>query len=160
MKHWVAGVLALLFVLGLAVPAIALDAGQSRVVIGANLDDDQIVQIYKDFGVERGTVPEIIVTNGEERAYLEGLVSEGKIGSVALSCVYITTKEDGAGLTLSTKNINWCSEEMYRNALTTAGIKDADVMVSAPFPVSGTAALTGIYLSLIHIYSISWLRYS
>ena len=34
---------------------------------------------------------------------------------------------------------------MYRNALITAGITDASVMISAPFPVSGTAALTGIY---------------
>ena len=34
---------------------------------------------------------------------------------------------------------------MYKNALTTAGITDADVKVTAPFAVSGTAALTGIY---------------
>lgn len=34
---------------------------------------------------------------------------------------------------------------MYINALTTAGITDAKVIVSAPFAVSGTAALTGVY---------------
>jgi uncharacterized protein YpuA (DUF1002 family) len=34
---------------------------------------------------------------------------------------------------------------MYINALVTAGIEDASVMVSAPHPVSGTAALTGVY---------------
>ena len=34
---------------------------------------------------------------------------------------------------------------MYMNALVTAGITDAEVKVSAPFDVSGTAALTGIY---------------
>ena len=34
---------------------------------------------------------------------------------------------------------------MYRNAFTTAGITDARVTVAAPFPVSGTAALAGIY---------------
>ncbi len=33
---------------------------------------------------------------------------------------------------------------MYRNALVTAGIKDAKIKVSSPFQVSGTAALTGI----------------
>jgi uncharacterized protein YpuA (DUF1002 family) len=33
---------------------------------------------------------------------------------------------------------------MYLNALTTAGVKDANIVVTAPFPVSGTAALTGI----------------
>ena len=34
---------------------------------------------------------------------------------------------------------------MYSNALETAGISDAQVIVSAPFPVSGTGALTGAY---------------
>ena len=42
-------------------------------------------------------------------------------------------------------NINYCTEDMYINALTTAGISDAQVIVSAPFPVSGTGALTGAY---------------
>ncbi|MBQ3131171.1 MAG: DUF1002 domain-containing protein, partial [Clostridia bacterium] len=46
---------------------------------------------------------------------------------------------------ISTHNINWCTEQMYINALTTAGITDAKVIVSAPFAVSGTAALTGVY---------------
>lgn len=145
MKKWIAGALALLFLLGLAAPAFALDAGLSRVAIGANLDDAQIAQVYADFGLERGSVQEIIVTNQDERAYLEGLVSEGKIGSVALSCVYITTLEPGSGLSISTNHINWCTEQMYANALTTAGITDARVVVTAPFDVSGTAALTGIY---------------
>ncbi len=145
MKKWIAAALAGLFLLALVAPVLALDAGQSRVVIGANLDEAQIEQVYADFGLERGSVSELIVTNAEERAYLEGLVSDKKIGSVALSCVYITTLEQGAGLSISSKNINWCSNEMYANALTTAGITDAQVMVTAPFAVSGTAALTGIY---------------
>lgn len=145
MKKWIAGALAFLFLLGLAAPALALDAGLSRVAIGANLDDAQIAQVYADFGLERGSVQEITVTNQDERAYLEGLVSENKIGSVALSCVYITTLESGSGLSISTKHINWCTEQMYANALTTAGITDARVVVTAPFDVSGTAALTGIY---------------
>lgn len=116
-----------------------------RVTIGADLDEDEIAAVYSDFGVERGTVTEIIVTNADERAYLEGIAPEKKIGSVALSCVYIEILEEGEGLNISTENINWCTSEMYTNALITAGITDAFVKVSAPFPVSGTAALTGIY---------------
>ena len=34
---------------------------------------------------------------------------------------------------------------MYVNALATAGITDAKVIVAAPFDVSGTAALTGVF---------------
>lgn len=145
MKKWIAAAMGLLFLLGLAAPALALTAGESRVVIGANLDDAQIAQVYADFGVERGSVTELLVTNAEERDYLEGLVSDSKIGNVSLSCVYIVAQEEGSGLSISSKNINWCSDEMYANALTTAGITDAKVMVTAPYDVSGTAALTGIY---------------
>ena len=121
------------------------DSGEVRVTIGANLDEAQIAQIYKDFGIERGSVTEITVTNADERAYLEGIAPERKIGSVALSCIYIKTLEEGEGLKISTNHINWCTSEMYMNALITAGITDAEVKVSAPFDVSGTAALTGIY---------------
>lgn len=125
--------------------AFAYEAGEARAVIGANLDQEQVAAVYKDFGIERGSVEEIIVTNADEREYLEGLVDDKKIGSVALSCVYITLLEEGSGLSISTNNINWCTEQMYVNALTTAGITDAKVIVSAPFAVSGTAALTGVY---------------
>ena len=125
--------------------AFAYEAGEARVVIGANLDQEQVAAVYKHFGIERGSVEELIVTNADERDYLEGLVDEKKIGNVALSCVYITLLEEGSGLSISTNNINWCTEQMYINALTTAGITDARVMVSAPFAVSGTAALTGVY---------------
>lgn len=125
--------------------ALALEMGQERVTIGADLDETQKAQIYIDFDVTKGSVTELKVTNAEERAYLEGLVSEQKIGNVALSCVYIKTLEKGAGLKVDTHNINWCSKDMYVNALTTAGITDAEVRISAPYAVSGTAALTGIY---------------
>lgn len=125
--------------------AFAYEAGEARAVIGANLDQAQVAGVYADFGIERGSVKEIIVTNADEREYLEGLVDEKKIGSVALSCVYIELLEEGSGLSIEANNINWCTEQMYINALTTAGITDAKVIVSAPFAVSGTAALTGVY---------------
>ncbi len=128
--------------------ALADEVGEEReqrVTMGANLDAEQRKNIYKDFGIEEGEIKELKVTNAEEREYLEGLVPDRKIGSVALSCSFITMLDDGKGLDVTTNNINWCTKEMYTNALITAGIYDAKVMVSAPFAVSGTAALTGIY---------------
>lgn len=116
-----------------------------RVTMGADLTDAQRAAVYADFGIEMGSVKELTVTNAEERVYLEGIVSERRIGSVALSCIYITTLPQGEGLTIELHNINYCTEDMYKNALTTAGITDAYVVVSAPFPVSGTGALTGAY---------------
>ena len=51
----------------------------------------------------------------------------------------------GAGMNVTTSNNTWCTPEMYISALATAGITDARIIVAAPFEVSGTAALTGIY---------------
>ena len=48
-------------------------------------------------------------------------------------------------LDVQVKNITWCTPDMYMNAMVTASITDANVRIVAPFDVSGTAALTGIY---------------
>ena len=128
-----------------AASALAVEPGEERVTLGENLNEEQITGIYNDFDLTRGDVKEITVTNDEEREYLAGLVPDKKIGKVALSSIYIMTLEEGQGLSVTTNNINWCTESMYINALITAGVSDASVKVSAPFPVSGTAALTGVY---------------
>ncbi len=147
MKRFLTALLALAMSFSLFVPvALAEDEdGEERVTMGADLTDRQREAVYQDFGIEEGSVTELSVTNREERSYLEGLVPDGKIGSVALSCIYIKTLPAGSGLTIELHNINYCTEDMYINALTTAGIADAQVIVSAPFPVSGTGALTGAY---------------
>lgn len=145
MKRILSLLLALCMAFSLCVPALAAHEGQERAVIGADLSESQILTVYEQFGLSRGSVTELQVTNAEERDYLEGLVSESVIGTRSISCVYIKVLAEGEGLTVSTSNISWCTEDMYRSALMTAGIDDAVVKVGAPFFVSGTAALTGIY---------------
>lgn len=130
-----------------AVPALAVDAGEARAVIGANLTEQQIADVYANFGVERGDVTELRVTNADERKYLEGCVDDSVIGTNSISCVYIEVLEEGEGLDVTTSNINWCTSQMYVSALATAGITDAKIIVAAPFEVSGTAALTGVYMA-------------
>ncbi len=146
MKRLVAAALAIVTCFALSAPAaLAADEGEECITMGADLTETQRAAVYADFGVEEGSVTELTVTNAEERSYLNGLVPDGKIGSVAISCIYIKTLAEGSGLTIELHNINYCTEDMYRNALSTAGISDAEVIVSAPFPVSGTGALTGAY---------------
>ena len=130
-----------------AVPALAVDAGEARAVIGANLTEEQISAVYSNFGVKRGDVTELRVTNADERKYLEGYVKDSVIGTNSISCVYIEVLEEGEGLDVTTSNINWCTSQMYVSALATAGITDAKIIVAAPFEVSGTAALTGVYMA-------------
>lgn len=133
--------------LGGACTALAVDEGEARAVIGANLTDEQISNVYTAFGIERGDITELRVTNADERKYLEGYVDDSLIGTRSISCVYIEVLAEGAGLEVETSNINWCTAQMYISALATAGITDANVIVAAPFEVSGTAALTGVYMA-------------
>lgn len=146
MKKLISALLAVCLLAG-AVSALAVDAGEARAVIGANLTDEQIADVYASFGVKRGDVTELRVTNADERKYLEGYVDESVIGTNSISCVYIEVLEEGEGLDVTTSNINWCTSQMYVSALATAGITDAKIIVAAPFEVSGTAALTGVYMA-------------
>ncbi len=119
--------------------------GEARVVMGADLSEEQRAQVYTAFGIESGSVRELTVTNAEERFYFEGKLPDEKLGHKAISCIYITALEKGKGLDIKTHNINYCTVEMYKNVLVTVGITDARIVVASPYPVSGTAALTGIY---------------
>lgn len=128
-----------------SVACFADSYSDSRVVIAADLNSSEIETVYDYFDIDRGDVKELTVTNADERQYLEGVVDESLIGSRAISCVYIEDLEEGEGLDVSVKNISWCTPDMYMSAMVTAGITDANVKIAAPFEVSGTAALTGIY---------------
>lgn len=145
MKRLLCIILAVLMFASLGAAAYADGDAQARAVIGANLDENQIASVYQLFNVKRGDVKEMTVTNAEEREYLEGYVDESLIGTRSISCVYVELLAEGAGMDVTTSNITWCTPEMYISALATAGITDARVVVAAPFEVSGTAALTGVY---------------
>lgn len=145
MRRSLSVLLVLALLLCLSVPALAIREGDARAVIGADLTGEQIDAVYGLFSLTRGSVPELTVTNAEERAYLEGLISDEIIGTRSISCVYIRATGPNSGLSVTCSNIDWCTEDMYRSALMTAGILDAQVKVGAPFTVSGTAALAGIY---------------
>ena len=144
MKKKVTVVLILVMALGMAVPAYAENI-QSRAVIGADLNDEQVASVYNMFGINRGDAIELRVTNDEERQWLQGYVDESLIGTRSISCVYVELLPSGSGMDVTTSNISWCTGEMYISALATAGITDARIVVAAPFEVSGTAALTGVY---------------
>ncbi|WP_017728340.1 DUF1002 domain-containing protein [Halalkalibacterium ligniniphilum] len=136
----------LLFVLTLLLPALVLaDAAPGDVIVtlGEDLSEQQKQQILNEMDVPEN-VEVIYVTNEEEHQYLGNYISRSQIGSNALSSSKITLTEPGSGINVETNHITWVSEGMYANAMITAGVEDADVYVTAPFNVSGTAGLTGI----------------
>ncbi len=145
MKKFIALLMAALLTLGACTAAFAMEEGESRAALGANLTAEQKAAAYAYFGITPEQTVELIVTNHDERMYFEGKLPDNRLGRVALSCIYIVATAKGSGLNISTHNINYCTAEMYKNALTSAGITDANIVVWAPYEMSGTAALTGIY---------------
>ncbi|MFX3625590.1 MAG: DUF1002 domain-containing protein [Ectobacillus sp.] len=117
--------------------------GESIVTLGENLTEQQKQQILNEMKAPKDATI-IIVSNAEEHKYLDKYVPPAQIGSRAISSSMITYTKKGSGLVVQTHNISWVTDDMYTNALITAGIKDANIYITAPFQVSGTAALTGI----------------
>ncbi|MBO5071079.1 MAG: DUF1002 domain-containing protein [Roseburia sp.] len=116
--------------------------------LGADLTEEQRAIVLGIMGIDPANLDEynvVYVTNAEEHQYLDSYVDASQIGSKAWSSVVIVEREKGSGLNISSNNITYCTVGMYKNALTTAGVTDADIIVAGPKAISGTAALVGIF---------------
>lgn len=127
-----------------ATPILAGNVIENEIIsIGADLSSSQKDEILEELGSENVRIIE--VTNEEEHKYLDGIISSDKIGKNALSSMKLIVLDDGKGIEVDvSNNIIYITDDMYRNSLITAGVKDAKVTVTAPFEVTGTGALTGI----------------
>ena len=146
-------VLSVILAFSILMPAIVsadMQRGDMVVTLGENLTEEQKKLLLAEMDAPKD-VDIVTVSNKEEHNYLDGKISSRLIGTRAISSSSITIAAKDSGITVKTKNINWVTEDMYKNALATAGIKDAEIYVTAPFEVSGTAALTG----LIKAYEIT-----
>lgn len=118
--------------------------GLPIVVLGETLTEAQKEEVRKLLKInDPASVEEIIVTAQD----LARLI-DGNPNSRMFSSAKITLKEKGNGLVVTRvtpENITEVTEEMYANALLTAGIENANVEVVSPVKVSGHSALVGIY---------------
>ena len=122
-------------------------AQESIVVWGGDLTANQKEIVRQEFlsgNARLDAAQELVVTNREEREALAGKVDPAAIGSRSISSVYIEVGR-GRGIDVKTRNISLITPQMYRSALLTGGVRQAKVIAAAPVPVSGTAALTGIF---------------
>lgn len=127
-------------------PHLAL-AGKGDVVsLGVDLTQEQRKEILKEFDVTEDEVNIIEVSIQDVKKYLENASSK-EIGTKAYSSAYVKLMPKGKGLFVDIHNVSLVTEEMYANAMATAGVKDAEVKVAAPFKVTGTTALTGIMMA-------------
>ena len=136
--------LGLTAVLSLSSLGLVFADGTRVVTLGANLTQEQKDTMLKYFGVNKDEVVILEVNNQEERKYLQGVASEAQLGKKTYSCAYVEPTKSGSGINVKTANITWATPAMVATTLSTAGLTDADVVIAANFPVSGTGALTGI----------------
>lgn len=116
--------------------------------LGADLTADQQHAVLSYMGIDAADFDQydvVYVNNEEEHKYLDAYIPSEQIGTKSLSSVLISLTDKGSGVKVSTYNINYCTAGMYKNALATAGIEDANVIVAGPFALSGTAALVGTF---------------
>lgn len=155
-KQWMSIVAAIALMIGVLTPSAFASEGQTTkavdeklgvpiVVYGANLSDAEKETVKKALKVDEEPEVEEIIVSGED---LVKYIKDGNASSRMYSSAKITRKDKGEGLVISIvtpENITEVSEEIYANAMLTAGIEDATVEVAAPKPVTGHSALVGIY---------------
>lgn len=134
-----------IFSLLLILPMTVFAKGEEIVTLGKDLTLNQRDEILKEMNASEDAKI-IEVTNAEEYQYLGDVLTSKEIGNKAISSAIVKYTGKGINVELS-PNIVVVSENSYRNAMTTAGIENAYVYVTAPGKVSGTAALTGILKS-------------
>lgn len=130
-------------------PATAHADTTKVVTIGADLTSEQRQTMLDFFNItdqqlESGEVQEVQITNAEERSELSGTFTSAEIGTKTISCAYIEPTTSG-GINVETANLTTVTKDMLYNAIETSGIKNCNVVVGAPYAVSGTGALTGIF---------------
>ena len=139
----ISAALCMIMVMSQTVFADSIMGGEKEYVsLGADLSQKEKETVLKLLDIDNLEDYDVeYITNKQEHEYLDEYLSQSVIGSRALSSVRV--KEGGDGIEVKTYNISFCTEGMYRNALATAGMQNAQVTVAGPFHISGTAALVG-----------------
>ncbi|WP_208592219.1 DUF1002 domain-containing protein [Gracilibacillus suaedae] len=117
--------------------------GKPKLVLGEALSDSQKDTVRNLLNATNpDQVDEYIVT-AEDLVNFIG----GDPGSNMYSSAKITRKDEGGVVVnvVNPENITEVTNEMYANALLTAGVENAVIEVASPLKVSGHSALTGIY---------------
>lgn len=148
MKKKLTAVLAAIIaaVTAIASPLTVYADSTPYVALGADLSEEQRSIVLELLGVTEEELKNdtvLAVTNAEEHEYLDAYLDSSVIGTRALSSCKVTAEAAGHGITVDAHNISYLTPSMYVNALSTAGMKDASVVVAGPTQISGTAALVG-----------------
>lgn len=141
--------LVFMMIIGMSTNVFAVEGGDDLddtpiVVYGEKLTDAQIEEVRELLEVdEPDSVKEHLITGEDYAKYIDG-----NPNSRMFSSAKIVPKEEGYGIRIqivTPENITKVTNDMYANALLTAGVENAVVDVASPVQVTGESALSGIY---------------
>ncbi len=130
-------------------PSTAFADSQRIVTLGADLSEEERATVLEFFGLTEDDLDDLYVievTNADERDLLLDYISSDIIGYQTISSSYIEPTTSG-GINVETANLTYVTKNTIYNALQTAGVENVNVVVTAPYDVSGTGALTGIFMA-------------
>jgi len=123
------------------------------VVYGGDLTHAQRQELSFTLGAASAVTTDS-VSRDELRSTLQaaGLSVDGS--ERAISSVVVTCLQPGDGLSVRTQNVTQMPAATYANALVTAGLADAAVVVAAPpsTPMTGETALVGVLKAYPHCH--------
>ena len=126
-------------------PVAALaEYDQPYVSIGADLTGREEAEILELLKVPAEKINEdtaVYVTEEDTFRYLEGMSLDEADRAGSLTSCKVVRRKRGRGLKVRTSNVLDVTDDIYRNALVTCGMEDANVVVASASPVSGRAAL-------------------
>ena len=132
-----------------AAPALAFADSANVVTLGTGLTADERTRVLEFFGLTESDLQSMKVINvdiSDERSHLAGTLPDSVIGNKTMSCSYIQPTTSG-GINVETANLTYVTKNTLYNALQTAGVQNANLVVTAPYKVSGTGALTGVFMA-------------
>jgi uncharacterized protein YpuA (DUF1002 family) len=111
---------------------------------GSDLSDSQEAQLREQFKAP-DSIQAIYVDN-QVAIKQFGLDEKGLANFTGgwYSSAYVKLLQKESGVKVTSSNLTLVTNDMLANALITSGILNADVIASAPFPVTGESALAGI----------------
>ena len=137
-----------------AVPMTVQADTMMVVTVGADLTEEQKNMILKYFNVSGQGYTTITVTNADEWAHLGSYMSRDVVGTRTISCALIRPMTSG-GIQVKTANLTYVTSNMIASNLATAGVTNCEVLAAAPFPVSGTGALTGALMAYENLSGVT-----
>lgn len=122
------------------------------VVYGAGLSANQQQEVGQVLGVQDNFTT-LTATANDYREFINSN-SSSTTNAEMISSVALEPTDPNSGVKVNIKNfdgndnITQVTSQQYAMVATMAGVKDMNIIVTAPTPVSGTSALTGVYVAL------------